>query len=108
MGWVRYILYFFGIAGLTALLTRLEVAYPGTLRLHEYVNYGDVYGTSEFSPIEFIQLLILFFCGLIMGRVTMISHTQRPLAFLFGGLALVFLIRELHYCLSHRVLLPPP
>jgi hypothetical protein len=104
MGWVRYILYFFGIAGLTALLTRLEVAYPGTLRLHEYVNYGDVYGTSEFSPIEFIQLLILFFCGLIMGRVTMISHTQRPLAFLFGGLALVFLIRELHYFLDRYLI----
>jgi type IV secretory pathway TrbD component len=32
-----------------------------------------------------------------MGWVARHSHTQRPLAFLFGGLALVFTIRELHY-----------
>jgi hypothetical protein len=76
MGWLRYIVYFFGIAGLTALLTRLEVAYPGTLRLHEFVNYGDVYGTSEFSPVEIIQLLILFFCGLIIGAL-LIAYCYR-------------------------------
>lgn len=97
MAWFRYVLYFFGIAAVTALLTQLEVANPGTLRLHEFVNGTDVYGTSEFSPIEFIQLLILAVCGLMMGWVAVYSHTQRPLAFLFGGLALVFLIRELHY-----------
>ena len=104
MGWFRYILYFFGIAAITAVLTRLEVAHPGTLRLNEFVNEGDVYGTSEFSPVEIIQLLILMFCGLIMGRVAMISQTQRPLAILFGGLALVFLFRELHYFLDRYLI----
>ena len=97
MAWFRYVLYFFGVAIVTALLTRLEVAFPGTLRLEEFVNGGDVYGTSEFSPVEFIQLLILALCSSLMAWVARISQTQRPLAFLFGGLALIFLIRELHY-----------
>lgn len=97
MAWFRYVLYFFGIAILTALLTRLEVAFPGTLRLEEFVNGGNVYGTSEFSPVETIQLLILVVCGLLMAWVARYIQTQRPLAFLFGGLALIFLIRELHY-----------
>ena len=97
MAWFRYVLYFFGIAALTALLTRLEVANPGTLRLHEFVNDGDVYGTSEFSPVEMIQIFILAVCGLLMGWVAKYSQAQRPLAFLFGGLALVFLIREMHF-----------
>jgi hypothetical protein len=97
MAWIRYFLYFFGIASLTAILVRLEVAHPGTLRLQEFVSGGDEYGTSEFSAVEIIQLLILLTCGLLMGWVARHSHTQRPLAFLFGGLALVFMIRELHY-----------
>ena len=97
MAWFRYVLYFLGIAVVTALLTRLEVAFPGTLRLEEFVSEGDQYGTSEFSPVEIIQLLILAVCGLLMGWVAQHIHTQRPLAFLFGGLALIFLIRELHF-----------
>jgi hypothetical protein len=97
MAWFRYVLYFFGIALLTAILVRLEVAYPGSLRLQEFVSGSDEYGTSEFSAIEIIQLLILLTCGALMAWVAQHSHTQRPLAFLFGGLALVFMIRELHY-----------
>ena len=100
MAWFRYVLYFLGIAAFTALLTQLEVANPGTLRMHEFVNGGDTYGTSEFSPVEMIQLLILAACGLLMVWVARYSLTQRPLAFLFGGLALVFFIRELHFFLD--------
>jgi hypothetical protein len=104
MAWIRYFLYFFGIALLTAILVRLEVAHPGTLRLQEFVSGSDEYGTSEFSAVEIIQLLILLTCGLLMGWVARYSHTQRPLAFLFGGLALVFMIRELHYFFDQYVI----
>jgi hypothetical protein len=97
MAWFRYVLYFFGIALLTAMLVRLEVANPGTLRLQEFVSVSDEFGTSEFSTVEIIQLLILLTCGILMGWVARHDQTQRPLAILFGGLALVFLIRELHY-----------
>ena len=104
MAWIRYVLYFFGIALLTAFLVRLEVAHPGTLRLQEFVSGGDEYGTSEFSAVEIIQLLILLTCGLLMGWVARHSPTQRPLAFLFGGLALVFMIRELHYFFDQYII----
>jgi hypothetical protein len=97
MAWFRYLLYFFGVAIVTGLLTQLEVAFPGTLRLEEFVNGGDVYGTSEFSPVETIQLVILAVCGCLMAWVARNNQMQRPLAILFGGLALIFLIRELHY-----------
>jgi hypothetical protein len=104
MAWFRYVLYFFGIAGLTALLVGFEVANPGTLRLQEFTATGDIYGTSEFSAVEIIQLLILLACGGLMGWVAYHSNTQRPLAILFGGLALVFLIRELHYFFDQYVI----
>jgi len=104
MAWFRYVLYFLGIASLTALLVYLEVDSPGTLRMLEYVNEGDVYGTSEFSSVEIIQLILLLTCGMMMGWVAQHSNTQRPLAILFGGLALIFLIRELHYFLDRYII----
>ena len=104
MAWFRYVLYFFGIALLTAMLVQLEVANPGSLRLQEFVAGNDTYGTSEFSMVEIIQLMLLLTCGLLMGWVARSSHTQRPLAILFGGLALVFLIRELHYFFDQYII----
>mgnify|MGYP001813714428 FL=1 len=104
MAWFRYVLYFFGIALLTAMLVQLEVANPGSLRLQEFVAGNDTYGTSEFSMVEIIQLMLLLTCGLLMGWVARSSHTQRPLAILFGGLALVFMIRELHYFFDQYII----
>jgi hypothetical protein len=97
MAWVRYVLYFTGIAGVTFALTQLEINFPGSLKLHVIVNEGDLFGTSEFSPIEIIQPIILGVCGLLMAWVAKHCPSQRPIAFPFGGLALVFLIRELDY-----------
>lgn len=75
----------------------MELAAPGSLKLHIMVEPTDTYGTSEFSPVEIIQAIILGACGIIMGWVARYCPSQRPIAFLFGGLALVFLIRELDY-----------
>jgi len=97
MAWVRYILYFAGVAGVTFALTQLEINFPGSLKLHVIVNESDQFGTSEFSPIEIIQPIILGVCGLLMAWVAKHCPSQRPIAFPFGGLALVFLIRELDY-----------
>ena len=104
MGWIRYLLYFLGIALITGLLTRLEIASPGSLKLHIILQDGDQFGTSEFSPIEFIQTLILAVCGLMMLWVARNYPSQRPIALPFAGLALAFLIRELHYFLDHYVI----
>jgi hypothetical protein len=97
MAWVRYVLYFAGVAGVTFALTQLEINFPGSLKLHVIVNESDQFGTSEFSPIEIIQPIILGVCGLLMAWVAKHCPSQRPIAFPFGGLALVFLIRELDY-----------
>jgi hypothetical protein len=100
MAWIRYIVYFVAIAFVTWALTQMELASPGSLKLHVLADETDVFGTSEYSPVEIIQVIILGVCGVIMGWVAKYCPTQRPIAFLFGGMALVFLIRELDYFLD--------
>ena len=104
MALIRYILYFFGVAIVTWLLTQLEIMSPGGLRLQIYTYPGDELGTSEYSPIEIIQPGILIICGLLFAWVAANFPTQRPIAFLFGGLALMFAIRELDFFLDRMVM----
>ena len=104
MAWIRYMLYFLLVALITAMLTQLEIAYPGSLRLQVFADESDIVGTSEFSPIEMIQPLILIVCGLLMAWVAKNFVSQRPIAFPFGGLALAFTIRELDYFFDRYVI----
>ena len=104
MAWIRYPIYFFCIAFVTWALTHMELTAPGSLKLHVMVSPTDIYGTSEFSPVEIIQAIILGACGIIMGWVAKYCPSQRPIAFLFGGLALAFLIRECDYFLDRYVI----
>jgi hypothetical protein len=103
MAWIRYILYVLGVALLTWMLTQLEISFPGSLKLHVFVSESDKYGTSEYSPVEIIQPLILGICGLLMAWVAVNCPSQRPIAIPFGGLALIFLIRELDYFLDRFI-----
>ena len=103
MALTRYVLYFLGIALITWLLTQLEILSPGGLRLQVYTYPGDELGTSEFSPLEIIQPGILLICGLLYAWVALNCPAQRPIAFLFGGMALVFMIRELDFFLDRYV-----
>ena len=52
MVWIRYLAYFIGIAIVTWAIRQFELASPGGLKLHVVVSDGDVFGTSEFSPVE--------------------------------------------------------
>jgi hypothetical protein len=97
MIWPRYIFYFVGIALVTWLLTLLEISSPGSLKLHVMVDPGDQFGTSEFSPIEIIQPIIIAACGLLMVWVAEYCASQRPIAVPFGLMALAFMLRELDY-----------
>jgi hypothetical protein len=103
MPWLRYFLYFVAIAFVTWALTQMELASPGSLKLHVMLNDTDRFGTSEFSPVETIQAIILGTCSVIMWWVARYCPTQRPAAILFGGMALAFLIRELDYFLDRFV-----
>jgi len=104
MVWPRYIAYFVGITLLTWLLTQLEISFPGSLKLHVITNPSDQFGTSEFSPIEIIQPIIIAACGLLMLWVAEYCPSQRPIAIPFGGLALAFMIRELDFFLDRYLL----
>jgi hypothetical protein len=104
MAWIRFPIYFIAIAFITWAITQLELSSPGSLKLHILVDETDVYGTSEFSPVEIIQAIILFTCGVIMAWVARYCPSQRPLAIPLGGLALAFLIRELDFFLDRYVI----
>ena len=103
MAWLRYLVYFIAIAFVTWALTALELSSPGSLRLHVLVDPSDIYGTSEFSPVEIVQAIVLMACGGLMVWVAWCCPTQRPLAIPFSGLALAFFIRELDYFLDRYV-----
>jgi hypothetical protein len=97
---IRYILYFAGITLLTWLLTQMEIVAPGSLKLLIYAHAGDTLGTSEYSPVEIIQVVILLMCGCLYAWVAKYCRSQRPIAIPFGGLAAIFVIRELDYFLD--------
>jgi hypothetical protein len=97
MAWIRYLAFFLGVACITWMLTQLELSFPGSLKFHVLVNDSDIYGTSEYSPVEIIQPFMLAICGLLMAWVAKYCPSQRPIALPFGGLALAFIIRELDY-----------
>jgi len=103
MVWFRYLVYFAAVASITWGLTQMEISSPGSLKLHVFMSDSDVYGTSEFSPVEIIQAIILGVCGVIMAWIAKYCPSQRPIAFGFGGMALAFLIRELDFFLDRYV-----
>ncbi|NNF40172.1 MAG: hypothetical protein HKN64_02250 [Woeseiaceae bacterium] len=103
MTWLRYVLYFGAVAVVTWALTQMEVASPGSLKLHVVTSGSDIYGTSEFSPVEIIQAIILCACGIIMAWVARFCPSQRPIAIAFAGMALIFLIRESDYFLDRFI-----
>lgn len=100
---LRYISYFIAIALFTGLLIHLEISFPGALELQVFSGPGDMLGTSEYSPVETIQSLILVICGLLLSWIARNCPSQRPVAILFSGTALVFLLRELDYFLDMYV-----
>jgi len=100
---LRYGLYFVGVAAITWLLVRLEIAAPGTLKFQVFVSPGDTLGTSEYSPIELLQQGIIGICALFYTWIANDSPSQRPLAIALGGTALAFFVRELDYFLDRLV-----
>jgi hypothetical protein len=103
MAWMRYLAYFLLISLVMWGLTALEVNYPGSLKLQVFTGDGDVLGTSEYSPIEMMQPLLLVVCGMLMAWVARYYPLQRPLALPFGGMAAIFIVREWDYFLDRLI-----
>ncbi len=100
MGWVRYLAYFLGITVVTWLLVQLELSFPGSLDLYVVPDGGAARGTSEYSPIEIVQPLLLLACAGMLAWVARFCPSQRPLTVFFAAFALIFLVRELRYFLD--------
>lgn len=100
---LRYVLYVLGMAAFTGMFAWIEIATPGALKLHVIETAGDRYGTSEHSPVEMVQPALLLICAALYGWVARDCPSQRPIAFVFGGLALGCAVRELHYFLDQNV-----
>lgn len=100
MPWLRYLLYFIAITFVSWALTQMELASPGSLKLHVLLSEADRFGTSEYSPVEIIQAIILGLCGAVMWWVAWHCPSQQAIAIPFGGMALAFLVRELDYFLD--------
>ncbi len=103
MALLRYVFYMIGIAGFTWVLTWMEISAPGSLLFYVNENGGSGIGTSEYSPVEIIQPVMLAICGLLFAWVARDCPTQRPIAFAFGGFALVAIVRELDYFFDRLV-----
>lgn len=78
MAWLRYIVYFLGLALITWTLTQLEISFPGSVQL------------------QFIQQCVLCICGLLMLWVAQQCPSQRPIALPYAGVGVAFLLRELN------------
>jgi len=103
MPWLRYLLYFIAIGLISWALMQMEVASPGSLKLHVVLDEPGRIGSSEFSPLEIIQAIILAACTVIMWWVSQHCPTQEPIALPFTGIAAACLIRELSDFLDHYI-----
>ena len=103
MGVIRYIAYFLAIAGVTWGLVWLELAFPGSLQL-DVPSGHDGTTTSEYSPVEAVQLLLLFSGGVLLGWIARYFPTQRLIALPFAGFAFAFIVRELDFFLDRYLL----
>ena len=79
MVWIRYLLYFFAASAVLGVLTRLEVHYPGFLNFQVFTSPADSLGTSEYSPIEIIQPLMMLACCAMMLWVSLLCPAQRTI-----------------------------
>lgn len=100
---VRYLLYILAVALCIGYFVQAEIARPGALRLLIFPDGNDTLGTSEYSPVELIQPVMLAICALLFAWVAREFASQRPIAFLFGGVAAAGVIRELDYFLDITV-----
>ena len=100
---IRYLSYALAVFIVTTLLIGLADRFPGQLLLrYEMTDLGM--RTSELSPVEVLQNLLLIFCAAVFGWIASRDRLRRPLAIGFNALFLAFLIRELDFFLDFYVL----
>ncbi len=97
---LRYFAYATLIAGAAAGLLWVALRCPGGLLLNFVVGEEDTLGTSEFSPVEQLQHLLLLLSAGIFAWVAIRDRLRRPMCVGFIALFLIGFIRELDFFLD--------
>jgi len=97
---LRYFAYATLIAGAAAGLLWVALRWPGGLLLNFVVGEEDTLGTSEFSPVEQLQHLVLLLSAGIFAWVAIRDRLRRPMCVGFIALFLIGFIRELDFFLD--------
>jgi len=100
---LRYLIYVFGAALCVGYFVWSEISYPGNLRLIVFDEDRGLLGTSEYSPLEMVQPLMLAVCAGLYAWIARRYYLQRPVAILFGGVAVMGIVRELDFHLDRAV-----
>lgn len=88
------------LAAMLGALVVSEVQWPGSLRLHVETPFAPTHGTSEYSAVEWLQLLMLAVIAALASICVRLQAQHRALAYLMLSLAVIAAIRELDFFLD--------
>jgi hypothetical protein len=100
---LRYLAYAFGVFAGMVLLMLMAWRLPGGLQFERELTASGI-TTSELSPIELLQNLLLLFCSGVFGWIASRDRLRRPMAVSVAALFAVFLVRELDFFLDFYLL----
>lgn len=96
---VRYLVYALAVMAVTSALVGFAYVWPGSLQFDRVVP-GMSVRTSEFSPVELLQNILLVGCVGAFSWIAFRDRLRRPLAIFFVALFSAMLIRELDFFLD--------
>lgn len=99
----RYLAYALGVVTCTIAIMLLAAQLPGGLQFERTIAGIDI-PTSELSPVELLQNMLLIFCASAFGWIASRDRLRRPMAMGFSMLFIIFLVRELDFFLDFFLL----
>jgi hypothetical protein len=96
---IRYLLYALVVMLVTSSLLALAYILPGSLQFDRMVPGINV-PTSEFSPVELLQNLLLLGCSGVFCWIALRDRLRRPMAVAIAAMFGACLIRELDFFLD--------
>jgi hypothetical protein len=100
---IRYLGYALLVMVVTSAMLGLAYWLPGSLQFDRLVPGINV-RTSEFSPVELLQNVLLLWCLAAFGWIALRDRLRRPLTVAFAAMFGVFLVRELDFFLDFYVI----
>jgi hypothetical protein len=100
---IRYLGYALLVMAVTSAMLGLAYWLPGSMQFDRLVPGINVL-TSEFSPVELLQNVLLLWCLAAFGWIALRDRLRRPLTVAFAAMFGVFLVRELDFFLDFYVI----